>query len=192
MAFSINSLFSTNNVSPFHLQRLLGETLLYRASEQGDLVPQNYPLWSTPRSGFIDNPLCTIHFQHAAPPPQHTVSIIRWWHRHSRPILANRHYIPPAHSHKVHIAPLFYPMETTSQYSQNGSHSTHSTSSCYPNTSPLPTHCYPVELPGLISRSTTRPKTPVHETFNIRTTKGHWHPLPTIPFPRTGFNVIHS
>ena len=47
---------------------MLGGTLLYRASERGDLVPQNYRLWSTPRSGFIDNPLCTIHFRHAAPP----------------------------------------------------------------------------------------------------------------------------
>ena len=30
--------------------------------------PPNYPLWPTPKSGFIDNPLCTLYFRHAAPP----------------------------------------------------------------------------------------------------------------------------
>jgi len=49
-------------------------------------------------------------------------------------------------------------MESTSQNSLNGSHSIHSTSSCYASTSPLPTHSYPVELPGPISRLLLDPK----------------------------------
>jgi hypothetical protein len=169
MASSINSLFSN--------YRRIFFSLLKRSWKAAPLLfilmtrsrPPNLPPLAYPKERFYRQP--SLHFIFPTRrTPQHTTSVICRWHRHSCSVLANWHHSSPAHPCNVHIASLFYQMETSSQYSQNRGHFLHSTPPCSPSTSPLPTHCNPVELTSPTSRSPTRPQTPIHQTFNPRNT----------------------